>query len=411
MRSIYIVMFSLTFLTACQHHQVMMDDVIRNPTILDADLQAEIIANSGQKHVPKMQVDLESSQKEHKFKTDSAYRKPNRTNFSKLKKRDKTIVVDVSDTASQKFVLKTFPGIKWIEQRVDERTILRIDFENDLITYANTDRYFTNGIAFDLQAKWIAKSQLKKLMIPYKRVSFATFNISIVEGIYTPTDTRVAPSLHHDRPYASLLYFGFRQTVANPLRELKISSQIKIGYIGPYSLGSSLQNMVHKTFPTNDKPVGWDTQINSDIILDYSALVQKALLNKEKFTLLAGLNAEAGTLYDNVGVGFQLQAGKAEPVFGLIGNEQWPELEYYLFAKTNISFVAYNALLQGGMFNQNNVFTLSGNEIQRVVGSAEAGIHFRYKGVGIELAQHFLSPEYKGGFWHKWGRISLMFRF
>jgi hypothetical protein len=62
------------------------------------------------------------------------------------------------------------------------------------------------------------------------------------------------------------------------------------------------------------------------------------------------------------------------------------------------------------MFNHNNIFTLKGNEIQRVVGGAEAGIHFSYKGTGIEVAQHYLSPEYKGGFWHKWGRLSLLFK-
>ena len=72
--------------------------------------------------------------------------------------------------------------------------------------------------------------------------------------------------------------------------------------------------------------------------------------------------------------------------------------------------MAYNALLEGGMFNHNNVFTLKGNEIERMVGSAEAGIHVRYKGAGIELAQHYLSPEYKGGLWHKWGRISVSFK-
>jgi hypothetical protein len=403
-------MFSLTFLTACHHQQVMMDEVTNSPAIHDADSQDEKLASSNQKLVPELQAYLAPSQKNLKLKTDTANRRSNRTTFLKLKKSDERIIVNVSDAASQKFVSKTFPGIKWVEQRVDKRTILRMDYENDLITYANTDRYFTNGIAFDLQAAWIAKSLLKKLMIPYMHTSFVTYNISFVQDIYTPTDTRVAPSLYHDRPYASLLYFGFRQTVVDPLRELKISSQIKAGYIGPYSLGSSLQTVIHKTFPSNDKPVGWETQINSDIILDYYMQVQKALVNRENLTLLAGMAAEAGTLYDYAAAGFQLQAGRAEPVFGLIENEPWPELEYYLFAKTDVRFVAYNALLQGGMVNHNNVFTLNGNEIQRVVGSAEAGIHFRYKSIGVELAQHYLSPEYKGGLWHKWGRISLMFR-
>jgi lipid A 3-O-deacylase len=167
---------------------------------------------------------------------------------------------------------------------------------------------------------------------------------------------------------------------------------------------------VHKAFPTNDIPLGWETQINTDVIINYSLLAQKALVANKNFTLLASLDVKAGTLQTSSGAGLQLLAGKAEPVFGLTENEAWPNTEYYFFAKTNINFVAYNALLQGGMFNHENIFTLTGNQIQRMVGSAEAGIHIRYKAVGIELAQHYLTPEYKGGLWHQWGRMSLLFR-
>lgn len=322
----------------------------------------------------------------------------------------KRIIITVAETPSHKFSTKAIPGIEWIEQMLDSRTFLKVSFENDLITFANTDRYFTNGIQFNLQAAWLAGLPFQKLMIPYRKTASVSYNLSLVQNIYTPTDTRVAPELTHDRPYASVLYFGFRKKVADPRREIKLSSEINVGYIGPYSLGSSLQSFIHKAFPSNDKPMGWDTQINSDMILNYSAQLQKALIKKEKFSLLAGLDAGVGTLYTNAGAGLQLQAGKSEPVFGLGENQHRAESEYYFFTKTSFSFVVFNALLQGGMFNHDNSFTLSHNEIQRFVGNAEAGIHFRYKGIGIEIAQHFISPEYKGGLWHKWGRMSLIFK-
>ncbi len=301
------------------------------------------------------------------------------------------------------------PGVQWVEQRLDTRSILKINFENDLITYSNTDRYFTNGITFDLQAAWLSRSPLQKLMIPYRHKALASYNLSMVQDMYTPTDTRIAPALNNDRPYSSYLYFGFRKTVSDPLRKLKIASQFNAGYIGPYSPGSYLQTIVHKAFPTNDVPLGWETQINTDIILNYSLQLQKSIVYNDNLTLLAGLDVQTGTLFNTSGVGLQLQAGKADPVFGMTDSKTWPKSEYYFFAKTHLSAVAYNALLQGGMFNHDNIFTLKGNEIQRLVGTAEAGLHMRYKGMGIELAQHYLSPEYKGGLWHKWGRISLLF--
>jgi hypothetical protein len=341
---------------------------------------------------------------------DTFVKKPARFRLSELGNRDRRVVITSADTSTQKFAARAIPGIEWVEHRVDSRTILKVNFENDLITYANTDGYFTNGITIDLQAAWLGNSPFQKLMIPYGHKAFVTYNLSMVQDMYTPTDTRVAPTLNKDRPYSSYLYFGFRKTVADPLRKLKITSELDAGYIGPYSPGSYMQTLVHKTFPTNDIPLGWETQINTDVILNYTFQVQKALIYTKNLSLLAGLDAKAGTMHTNAGAGLQLQAGKAEPVFGLAENGQWPKVEYYFFAKTNVHFVAYNALLQGGLFNHNNIFTLKGNEIQRVTGSAEGGFHIRYKSIGLELAQHYLSPEYKGGMWHKWGRMSLLFK-
>lgn len=341
---------------------------------------------------------------------DTSISDAERRKFTRIRNRDKKIVITTADTATQKFVTRVFPGIQWVEQRLDTRTILVVNFENDLITYANTDRYFTNGITLDLQAAWLSHSAFQRLMVPYRHKALVSYHLSLVQDMYTPADTRVAPTLHNDRPYSSYLYVGFRRTVSDAARKFKMSSQLDVGYLGPYSPGSYLQTLVHKTFPTNDVPLGWETQINTDVILNYTLQVQKALVNDQNFSLLAGMDVKAGTLYTNAGAGLQLRAGKSEPVFGLAKNEKWPKKEYYFFAETHMSFVAYNALLQGGVLNHENVFTLHGNQIRRVVGNARAGIHFRYKGMGIELAQHYLSPEYKAGLWHKWGQISLLFK-
>ena len=291
----------------------------------------------------------------------------------------------------------------------DYRTVLKFSFENDLITYANTDRYFTNGLSAELQAPWIRHSLLRKLMVPYRGSAAPTYAISIVQDMYTPSDTRIVPELKNDRPYSSYLYMGFRQTSANPVRRIAITSQLDAGYIGPYSPGAYLQTRIHKLFPSNEAPLGWETQINSDIILNYHLLASKAVLYSRSLVLLANLDARVGTLYDNAGAGFRLQAGRADPVFGLSAGESYPMSEYYFFASAHTTIVAYNALLQGGVFNRDNIFTLDGSQIYRLTVNAEFGIHLRYKGVSLEVAQHFLSPEFRGGYSHKWGRISLFF--
>jgi len=360
-------------------------------------------------HKSKKANSLECTIVEQKIISDTLKAKRGRDLFSSLKNRQSRLVYSTSDSVAQGFISRAMPGLVWVEHKTDPRSILNISFENDLITYANTDRYFTNGITFDLQTPRLAHSSLQKLMIPYRNKASVRYNISMVQDMYTPTDTRIAPTLKNDRPYSSILYFGYRKTIADQVRGVKISSQLIAGYIGPYSPGSYMQTLVHKTFPTNDVPLGWETQINTDLILNYNISAFKALINNKNLTIAAVANAKAGTLINTAGAGLQIQAGKAEPFFGLADNAKWPETEYYFFGRTNVGFVAYNALLQGGMFNRSNIFTLNGNEIMRVVGNAEVGFRFRYKGVGIELSQHYLSPEYKGGLWHKWGRMNLIF--
>lgn len=292
--------------------------------------------------------------------------------------------------------------------KIDSRVRLKLKFENDILTYLNTDRYYTNGLEVNLQAPWLSRWFLHQTMITLKNEAFASYQISLVQDMYTPTSTSIIPQAEINRPYSSTLIFGYGKTSSDQDKHIKVSSQLDIGIIGPYSGGAFFQKLIHKLFPNNVPPLGWDTQIKTDLVLNYNAQLNKSLINSKYFTLLADVDAQAGTLHDNVGAGFQLQAGKSEPVFGLKANERWPDLEYYFFARNRISYVAYNALLQGGVFNRHNNYTLPASEIERILGNAESGIHVSYKRIGFELAQQWLSPEYKSGLWHKWGRISLI---
>lgn len=333
--------------------------------------------------------------------------------FSKkifLRQNPKRIILLVSDTSSVVLAPRTIVPVEWIIHKVDSRRFLKVKFENDLITFANTDRYYTNGIAIELQSPHLANFPLSRMMFPYKKASTVNYTAGIYQDMFTPTDTRVAPTLNHDRPYASYLYLGYRKSMANVLNKFRLTSEIDLGYLGPFSPGSYMQTLVHKSFPTNDVPLGWETQIRTDVIANYSLTIEKALVSKQNILLSANANLKAGTLINSTGAGLQLVYGKFEPFYGETEIKNRPEILYNIFAKANVNTIAQNALLQGGLLNKNNVFTLKGSDISRCVGNAEIGLQFRYKFIGIELAQHFLTPEYKKGLWHKWGRISLIFQ-
>jgi len=324
--------------------------------------------------------------------------------FRQLSSKPKKIIIPGGKNNEIPFYSRKFEGIQFIGQAIDERRSFTLTFENDLITYANTDRYFTNGITLQYQSPRWAGLRLSSWMIPYRKPSTASYSLLLVQNMYTPTDTRIAPALHDDRPYASYLYLGYLKTIHDPLRGRIIASEIDFGLTGPYSPGSYFQTLVHKTFPTNDKPLGWETQIRTEPIINYNVSVEQALIQQKRLYLALTASGNLGSLYTRAGTGIHLQAGKQDPYStGTTG-----QCYFFLDARTNL--VGYDATLQGGIFSKDNVFVLAPDEISRITGQATAGLHFSYKGYGLEVAQHFLSPEYKGGMPHKWGRMSLIIR-
>ena len=63
-----------------------------------------------------------------------------------MEKKPRIIPVQVSDNKTVLPGYPDIPGIDFVTQRIDSRHLLSFSFENDLITYYNTDRYFTNGV-------------------------------------------------------------------------------------------------------------------------------------------------------------------------------------------------------------------------------------------------------------------------
>lgn len=318
------------------------------------------------------------------------------------------IVISIADTASHGIQVRDIPGIIWVENRIDTRSSLKLTFENDLITWNNTDRYFTNGITLELKAHWVSGLAASRLLLPYRHPSASNTSLLLAQNMYTSADTRIPPTLHNDRPFASYICLGIRKTNTDYTRMLKLSSTFYAGVIGPYSPGSFLQTLVHKTFPTNDIPQGWDTQINSDIILNYDVSLEKHLSGSRLWNICALADVKAGTLYNSLGGGFRAQFGLSEPRFGSprkVTRQKW---QAYLYTQGITKLIAYDATLQGGIINKDNTYKLTGSQVNHLTGKAEIGVHIDFEGIGIEAAQHFLTPEFKEGMSHRWGQLSLL---
>lgn len=322
-------------------------------------------------------------------------------------KKPRIISVQVSDNKTELPEYPNIPDINFVTQRVDNRRLLSFSFENDLITYYNTDRYFTNGVTIVYQSPGLGNLNISRLLFPYKKQAYIEYQLKLVQNMYTPYTTLKEPELKNDRPYSSFITISLNKDIMDPVRRMNISNSLVLGYQGPDSPGGFLQAYVHNVFPTNDPPLGWETQLSTDYFLNYNLKLEKFLVSKSRFQINWLAHANAGTMYDNAGAGFYLLYGNFENPFGYKEQPQRAKFQAYFFTENTVSGIAYDATLQGGVFHTNDKAALPAKALQRIVYKSGTGLHFAWKNSSIEFCQHYISPEFKGGKWHKWGRVTL----
>jgi hypothetical protein len=121
--------------------------------------------------------------------------------------------------------------------------------------------------------------------------------------------------------------------------------------------------------------------------------------------------AQAGTLYDNITGGVFLQIGKIngryESLFQTTPRQPdfLKRIRYYLNLNLENKLVIYDATLQGGMFNQNSIYAVPNDNVQRYVFTSRLGFGFGLGPLSLEAEQVFLTPEFDGGKRHFWFRI------
>ena len=328
--------------------------------------------------------------------------------------RSNRIEIDLNERVSRNFLLS--PSGNQLNEPIitlGKESILYINFDNDILDY--TDRFYTNGIKIDLIAPNLHRNPVGKLLIPNWGPGRNYYGVTVVQNMYTPSTTKTGGILYGDRPYAAYLYVGSFKITLDPAHTYRQTSEIDIGVIGPKSYGEWVQRSFHKTVPTNNEPLGWEYQIQNDLVLDYSLRMEKGIVNQRNIDLMVISSGENGTLYTNMSGGFQLRTGWMNPYFANIGLGKGSTLEeaglrkfqFIFFLKSSAKLVGYDASLEGGLFNRSSAYTIPGRSVSRMVIQSSGGITLAYNGFRVDLEQFILSPEFHNGWWHKWVHLSL----
>jgi hypothetical protein len=330
--------------------------------------------------------------------------------------RSQGITPDLTEPSNQKTLLdptSNYPFESMIE--LSQEIFLQINFDNDILDY--TDRFYTNGIRIDFIAPGLQMNPLSRLMLPYRRSGINYYGLSMVQNMFTPSTTKLGGILFGDRPYSAYMYLGSFKITNDPARRYRQTSELDIGIIGPDSYGEWVQRSFHNAVPTNNEPLGWEYQIKNDLVLNYSLSVEKGIVAGKNIELQFSSKGNIGTLYTNLSVGFQLRTGWMNPYFSNLGiakkqqlkNKGLKKFQLCFFMKGKGQVIGYDATLQGGFFNKSSVYTIPASNISRLVFNGSAGVNLSFNGIGIDLEQFLLSPEYQYGSWHKWVHIALRF--
>lgn len=283
--------------------------------------------------------------------------------------------------------------------------------ENDAYLATLNDRYYTNGL-FIYYRRAIDPAKFSE------KIEKKTYEISVGQKMYTPYWGQVAKKEDQDRPFAGYLYAGGAYSVFFK-NESVLKTSVEIGTVGPNSLAQDAQRFLHKTvgFYT---PAGWDYQIKNELTLNLAANYSKLLIrSNDQVVDLSGQGyANLGTTFSGAGASVLFRAGKLNQLFNsayhnaVIGNAKTKSLnesEFFFYARPQLNFVAYDATIQGSLFNDISPVTFG---VKPIVFEQQFGVNYSSRRFTVDFNIIFKTKEVKSiAAAQNYGGLSLYYRF
>lgn len=290
---------------------------------------------------------------------------------------------------------------------VRDSSFVRVSYDNDVLNFLGTDYYYTQGIGIDYFSHKLRKNPLNIVLLALKNSDRDRFGIEFRTHGCTPTSILSDSVLIGDRPYAGVFSLGITRSSHQIRRDLRLTSKFELGMIGPAALGKQTQTGIH-AITGNDLPLGWQHQIRNSPIVNYITRLEFEL-GPNKFVpryLYSSLYGEAklGTFQTNLSSGIEFSLGARNRSY----TKDKHTYEFYLFGRSGITLVGYDASLMGGIINRSGYF-LRYSEINPFVLRGQLGLVFAAPHFSIVAQMSFLSREIRDGLEHSWGGLRLTF--
>jgi hypothetical protein len=290
---------------------------------------------------------------------------------------------------------------------------IRFQYDNDF--FSATDRYYTQGIHLTIIHPVIKYSPISYLLVRLKKASLHYYGFQIAQDCFTPKSIRYDSLNYLERPFAATFYVTHTQWSLMPQKKQALRTEIDLGILGPCAMCEEEQKAIHRSL-VNIQPLGWENQLKTNYLINYNVQFEKGLFNRKQREIIGQTTLRTGTFYTDLSIGLTGRMGFFSPYFSNLGMDKnalfrKSNFQFYGILKGAVKAVAYNATLEGGLFNDQSVYTISSNRMARVVVEGMAGFVLTYKQIGLEYSKFYLSPEFREGLEHHWGKCVISYCF
>lgn len=303
----------------------------------------------------------------------------------------------VAGTASAQAITTT-----GLERDTRRDSYTRIAYDNDFFTA--TDRYFTQGILLEAVRPGLSHSPLRHVLL-LPTGSRVRTGLTFEDDGYTASDLKQSTILRGDHPYAGTKQLRVFAMADDSVRRRRITSSLNVGIIGQGAGGAEIQTFIHRR-TGNTIPQGWGNQIRNDLILNYEGSIERESYRRDSRVLVTTSGvARVGTFNTAATIGATAMLGRVADPFRATA----PRREWYAYIKPQLNAVAYDATLQGGLFNRTSPYTIAARDLSRLVYRQTAGVVYRSRTLFVEYYQTLGTPEFRGGRAHRSGGVQFGF--
>jgi hypothetical protein len=282
----------------------------------------------------------------------------------------------------------------------------RFFYENDF--FSGTDRDYTQGVQIELAAPWLRKNPLSKILFKPKN-SAITYGIAAEMDAYTPNHLDDAQIIYGDRPYAATLMLKTFIVAKSDVRHELITDQLSIGVIGPAAGGEAVQKAIHKAI-NYITPLGWHNQIRNDAVLNYQVNDERELISLSHWLSFSGFaSIRAGTLSTKATGGFTAMIGNFNSPFRNYSSPK--KFQWYVYEQPLGNVVAYDATLQGGLFDRSSPYTVPDRNIERFTFQHKFGLVIIIDKTYLEYFQTGITREFATSVYHRTGGLQFSINF